>query len=283
MLENYRLEFAKTFRRPRTYLGFVAVGAISILFTIAFHYMDVSTFLEHNGVSAFFTMVGSAVNALFVAMMVLSGPTMELFIPAIVVLVAGDLLAGEAAEGTLKMVLVRPVKRARIYFAKFALAGTYTVLIMVALGLASFLLGALVFGIGDLMVPGPFLLINQWINLFPVEEGIMRLIGAYALAAWAMLTMAALAFAISGGIDNANGAIITPLVLMLLLKIMALFPTFDGIRPYLFTSHFDLWKSLFMAEVPWKEVWRSAEYLGLHTFLFLAAGLAVFNRRDILS
>lgn len=282
MLEDYRLEFVKTFRRPRTYLGFVAVGLISVLIVIAFRYMDVATFLRHTGVSTFFTMVGSPVNALFVAMSVLGGP-MELFIPAIVVLVAGDLLAGEAAEGTLKMVLVRPVQRTRVYLAKFALAGTYTVLIMAALGLISFLLGAVVFGTGDLLVPGPFLLINQWLNLFPMGEGLMRLAGAYALATWAMFTMAALAFAISGGIDNSNGAMITPLVLMLILKIMVLFPTFDGIRPYLFTSHFDLWKSLFMAEVPWREVWRSAGYLGLHTVLFLATGLLIFNRRDILS
>ena len=51
-------------------------------------------------------------------------------IPLLVALVTGDLLSGEAAMGTLRMMLTKPITRTQVVLSKLVAAATYTFILV---------------------------------------------------------------------------------------------------------------------------------------------------------
>ena len=119
-------------------------------------------------------------------------------IPFLVTLGAGDQLAGEATGGTFRLLLTRPASRTPILFAKYLTTLLYTAALVVFLAVLSLGLGVLLFGTGDLLVPGRTIVIH------PEGEALARLLLAFGLAIWGMWTVASLAFLFSSLVENAH-------------------------------------------------------------------------------
>jgi len=66
-------------------------------------------------------------------------------------LVTGDLLSGEAAMGTLRMLLTKPISRAQVVLSKLIAAAVYTFILVLWMGFLALVVGRLVFGEGDLI------------------------------------------------------------------------------------------------------------------------------------
>lgn len=69
-----------------------------------------------------------------------------LFTPLLIVAIASDLVSGERATGTIKMLLTRPVRRWRILFAKLSALTLYVSLIVVTTVVICYAISGLVFG-----------------------------------------------------------------------------------------------------------------------------------------
>ena len=71
------------------------------------------------------------------------GIVLPLFLPIAVAITAGEAIAGEAQQGTLRYMLVRPVGRTRLLFAKLVAVMAFVVLTILVVAATAYLLGVL--------------------------------------------------------------------------------------------------------------------------------------------
>src|SRR4051812_26665382 len=110
MMLLIRQELYKIFRRPRTYISFAIIAAISLIVEAAM-YADGGSFVEMvmGGVTESLDVQGNIINGYLITYIILQSLIVQ--IPLLVALVAGDSIAGEAGNGTLRLLLTRPISR----------------------------------------------------------------------------------------------------------------------------------------------------------------------------
>ena len=118
MISLIRIELFKIFKKPRTYISFAAVVIIIWLIQLGF-YAEGEKYLGFSlqGISESFLIDGKILNGFLVCFIILQ--TLLVHIPLLVALVAGDMISGEANQGTLRMLLTRPVSRSKLMICKF--------------------------------------------------------------------------------------------------------------------------------------------------------------------
>ncbi len=271
------VECEKTFRKLRTYIGFAALGAIVpiLLLALRLSHADRSGEITHVPAISGFVVMGSLVNGLLLVRVVL----MALFVhvPFLVTIVAGDQIAGEAAGGTLRLLLIRPPSRLTVSTAKFLVSLLYCLLLVLFLGAITVGVGTLLFG------RGPLLLSGGGIRIVPEAEGAVRVLLALLLGALAMATVSGLAFLLSVLVTNPIGPIIGTMAILIVFLVISNTPLrlFEVIRPYLFTSYTGVWMRAFEATLDWSAIAREAAVLAAYTAGFYALAAGIFLRKDI--
>ena len=101
------IELQKMFKKWRTYIGFIAIGVLTPIVQITLYFTgdDYVRGITHS-LQDSFLLVGNLFNGYLVANLILY--SMFIHIPFLIVLVGGDILAGEATAGTYRMILTRP-------------------------------------------------------------------------------------------------------------------------------------------------------------------------------
>jgi ABC-2 type transport system permease protein len=201
-------------------------------------------------------------------------------VPLLIALIAGDAIAGEAAMGTLRLLVAKPVSRTTLLLAKFGATVVYTLALLLFMALLSLFGSMLLFGTGDMMVFKS--------SVFLILEGsdvLWRYVGAFGFAALAMTTVAALAFLLSVFAENSIGPIIATMSVVILFTILTTMdiPFFNVLKPYLFTNHMLNWKGFFEKPVDTSEVAKSATVLAAHIVVFVSLAVFIFCKKDILT
>ncbi len=271
-------EILKTFLKKRTYLGFAVVLAIVPIYVFAMkleggHFLRGAT----RGLQMDFILTGNPFNGWFVAHLIMNSLWVQ--IPVLISFVAGDELAGEATAGTYRLILIRPVSRTRIFIAKYITTVVYTVFFVFFLGALSAGLAVAVLGSGDLIILGRDILV------LPESEMLWRFALAYCFAMWGMITIASIAFLFSSFVENAIGPIIATMGIVIVFTLITFLPVqiFDGIRPYLFPYHMNIWQKAFDDPIPWRDIVGSVGYLGAYSFLSTLIAWYIFIKKDVLS
>ena len=274
-----KLELYKIFKKPRTYIAFAAIAAIVVLIQLAL-YADGAVYLEFvmRSINESFVVEGKLLNGYFVCYTILQ--TLLVHVPLLIALIAGDAIAGEAAMGTLRLLLTKPVSRTEILLTKFLASVIYTLSLLLFMAVLSLFGSMLLFGTGDMMVfkSSVFLILDK-------SDVLWRYVGAFGFAALAMTTVASLAFLLSVFAENSIGPIIATMSIVILFTILTTMdiPFFNVLKPYLFTNHMLNWKGFFEAPVDKGEVAKSAAVLLGHIVLFVSATIFIFRKKDILT
>lgn len=311
----FKIELFKIFKRPRTYIAFAAITAIVVLIQIAF-YVDGEEYIRFlmQTLSQSFEISGKALSGYFICYLVLQ--TLLIHVPLLIALIGGDMVAGEANMGTLRMLLTKPVSRTQLLLAKFGATFVYTMLLLIWMAFLSLLVSLLIFGTGDLinLKSETVFILEHHLYLgknaagadIYINDVLWRYIAAFGFAAIAMTCVAALSFFLSIFADNAIGPIVATISIVIVFTILSTLdlPVFNTIKDYLFTTHMIGWKGFFeyppgMTIGQYKEIAGSTGFFGkialyprvlesagillLHIFGFLGASILVFRRRDILS
>lgn len=278
MMALLRFELYKIFCKPRTYIGFAAIGLLVPLIQIAL-YIDGQTYIEFSlqNLKEAFDFQGDLLNGYLASYIILA--TLYVHIPFLIALVAGDMLAGESAAGTLRVLLTRPVSRTQIVLVKFFASMIYTAALIFWMALSSLVLGVLIMGTGDLIV------IRNTIYVFSENDVLWRLTCAFGFGLVAMWCVAALSYMFSSFTTNSIGPIImTMTVIISFIVISAIdLSVFNAIKPFLFTTYMGSWKLFFEEPLAWDEIRTSVAVLVFHVILFLSVTLIGFNKKDILS
>lgn len=291
MYKLFQIELYKIFRRPRTYIAFIALTAFILLLQIGLK-RDGNEFIEY--------FLGSLKDSLQFEGNILNGYTVCFFIllsliihiPLLVVVISGDMISGEANQGTLRLILSKPVSRDEFVLAKFAAVIVYVVLLLVWFAILALTGSVLIFDTGDILH-----MKNEYIVQISNTDILWRYYFAFIFACIALITIASLSFLISVFSEST----ITPIVLTMCVIIASIIintmsiPTFNLIKPFLFTSYLTEWKSFFdvkvdvnneaiagtISNIP--KITKAVSILLLHTAGFIYLSIFFLKRKDILS
>jgi ABC-2 type transport system permease protein len=279
LLKNTYNEFIKIVSKPRSYLG---LGALTILIGIIIFAMKADGESMVSFVTASFEQTlsfnGKLVNGNLIAFIILQ--MLVVHIPLLIALVTGDLISGEAAMGTIRMLASKPISRTQIVLSKFIAGAIYTLVITLWLGFLSLFVSHLVFGSGDLMV-----LNSDGLVILPEADILWRFGLAFCVAYLSLLTVATLSICLSAFAENSIGPIVSTMAIIIVFTIIGSLDVsvFDSIKPYLFTTHMASWRSFFERPVPFDEIMNSIIILLTHIVLLVGITLIKFNKKDITS
>ncbi len=276
---HLRNELWKLFGKKRTYIGFGAFLLAQNLMLLAFHFThwqrQVERVLEGNGYLA-----AEYVSALTVALVMLI-PQILLLMPLYTALVGGDLVAKEAEDGTLRMILSRPVSRFRLLLVKWLAGAMFSAVLVLALGATALFFARLWFPWRGMFV------LSVWpesiFNVTPAATGVKLYAVSHLLMTLNAVTIVGLAFMFSCFNMKPAAATILALSFLFINLVMEHIPFFEQYQEWFLPYHFRAWLLVYADPLPWHRLTGSLLILlafNLTTFLIGAAG---FQARDIKS
>lgn len=278
MIDLLKTELYKIFTKPRTFIGFGAIFIIVSAVHLGFYFegQDLLDFVIQN-IKDKFILEGSLINTYTVSYVILN--SLWVHLPILVSLVTGDLIAGEANSGTLRLILTRPVSRTKLLLAKFISGWIYAFLLVVIMIISSLLLGYLLYGVGDLIV------IQQQIYIFSADDSLWRFIGAATYGVATMTTVASLSFLLSAMTDNSVGPIIGTFAIIIGITVISTigYVIIEPVLPYLFTTYLPSWGLFFQMDVDYERIAYAFRVQIIYSIIFLLIALFYFKKKDILS
>jgi ABC-2 type transport system permease protein len=279
MIRNIQTELVKIFAKPRSYIGFVAIAIIVSLIHTAM-YVDGLNYISFitGPLESAFNIEGKILNGNLVCFIILQ--TLIIQIPLLVALVTGDLISGEAAMGTIRLLMTRPLSRTSLLFSKFFAGAIYVFVLLLWLAFASLGIGLLIFGSGDLIV-----LKSETITIISSDDTLWRFFAGLGIAFISLLVVASFSLLLSVYSENSIGPIITTMAVIILFTIIGTMdiPLFEKIKPFLFTTHMVIWRNMFDQELDYELIGNSIMMLVGHIILFLFIAWYSFRKKDILS
>ena len=270
LLALFRSELALTFRRARTIALLGLLAALPVLIGVVVRIETGDMRSGGGNGPAFIAQVTQ--NGLFLVFTALA-VALPVFLPMTVGVVAGDSIAGEAATGTLRYLLVAPAGRSRLLAAKFTAALAFCLAATLAVALSAMATGAVLFPMGRLT-----LLSGDSIGL---GEGLLRVVLIAAVVALSLAGLAAIGLFVSTLTGSGIAAMATTVGLVILVQILDSFPQLHAIQPWLFTHQWLTFGDLLRAPMYWDGVLKNLELQALYVAVFGSAAWARFTSRDI--
>jgi ABC-2 type transport system permease protein len=196
------------------------------------------------------------------------------FLVVVVSVFAGDSVAGEANWGTLRYLLLRPVRRPRLLASKLAVAGLMAVVATLVIVVTGLVAGTIAFGWHP--VRAGFFEISA-------AQGSLRLALATGYVAWGLAGVVSFAFMLSTFTDVPAGAFGGAIGLAIASQIIDSFDSIGVIRNGLLTHYWQAWTQLFVPHGSTADMWRGALLQVPYALVFCSVAWWRFQRKDILS
>jgi ABC-2 type transport system permease protein len=272
-------ELVRLFARPRTYIGYAAFAAFNVLFLLLLSRPKPSQLfrqpLERAGY--LFEDYFSALTLAYAIVALTTIFLTTLFFP----LVAGDIVAKEAEDGNLRLLLSRPVSRFRLLLSKFVACQVYTLTLVCFIGLLSFGTGScLARWNGGLFAFAPE---QGLFSLFSFSDGLRRYAFGILLVALSMNPVTSVAFFFSCQRIKPAAATIITVCLFFIDAILSKVPYFADYEAWFLTSRMSAWLGAFRERISLPDLVETYAVLaGVSATCFLL-GWVSFERRDLKS
>ena len=265
MILVYKWEVLKLLAQKRTYLGLGAAMVVPLIFVTVLilkaggpNAIPLGRYIRETGLATPFVIL------FFMSIWAF---------PLITALVAGDIVASESHNGTLKTILTRSRERGEIFAAKTLATFSYTLLVVFAMGLVAFVAASIEWGFNDLTsLSGTTM--SAW-------HGLGLLAATLAIYAWPMAGIAAFGLFLSTVTRNSAAAVVGTLMWALLMQLLGVLPGTESIRPYLLGEQFQAWQGFLRTPADWTPIVRALWVCGIYVAVPLSIGYLVFLRRDV--
>ena len=261
----YRWEIAKLLAQKRTYLGLGAAMIVPVIFVVVLQLQSggpndvpLGRYIRDSGI------VTPLVVLLFMSIW---------GFPLITALVAGDIVASETHNGTLKTILTRSRERGQVFAGKAMATLTYTFAIVVLMGVVGVVAGSAAFGFHSFTS----------LSGTPVSagRGLGLMFASLLVYVLPLAGIAAFGLLLSTVTRNSAASVVGTLMFALFMQLLGVLPGTQAIRPYLLGTQFDAWHGFLRTPADWtpviRAIWLSALYIVLPTI----AAYLVFLRRDV--
>jgi ABC-2 type transport system permease protein len=262
-----RWELRKLVSQKRTYLGFALAVILPVIFVVVenLHHRH-----DHGGGSIFASEITQSGLATPVLMLLFLSAFM---LPLIAALVAGDIVANEDGNGTLKTILTRSVDRGQVFAAKAIAAMIYAAIAVFLSAAVATAAGVASWGFNSIRT------LSGTVVLAP--KGLLLVFAANTVYLIPMLAVVSIGVLLSTATRNSAAAVVGTIGLVILLYIVSGIPGLEGIHPYLLTEQFQGWQGLLRTPTDWAPIWHSAWVCALYAVPALSAAYLVFLRRDV--
>ena len=276
LLTLLRNELMKMYRQRGTYAGPILLAIFIGLFVWGVWAEGPPFGDAEDRVGDEFAVGGNMVTGPAIPYLLLELPVaINVFIPLLISMIAGGLVAGEAQRGTLRTLLTRPVRRWSLVVAKMIASFIHAASLVLVLGGVSLLAGYIVFGPGDIIaVQGGF-------RVFAEPQALQRLAIAYGLIMLTMCAVAAIAVFCSTIFEHPLTASGVTVAFLLVSATLMVIPYFEWLAPYLLTEHFHSYRHVFQKTIEWDKIQTDMWYVAAYTAAAFLGTLAVFCRRDM--
>jgi ABC-2 type transport system permease protein len=261
----YKWEVLKLLAQKRTYLGLGVAMAVPLIFTFVLIFktggpndIPLGRYIRETGLALPFVVL------FFMSIWAF---------PLITALVAGDIVAAETHNGTLKTILTRSRNRGQIYAAKVLAAFTYTAIVILAMGTVAVTAASIEWGFKPLTSLSG--------TTVSAGHGLALLAASLAIYAWPMAAIAAFGLFLSTVTRNSAAAVVGTLMWALFMQLLGVLPGTEPIRPYLLGTQFQAWHGFLRTPADWTPVVRALWVCALYVSIPVAAGYLVFLRRDV--
>jgi ABC-2 type transport system permease protein len=263
----YRWEIAKLLAQKRTYLGVGTAALVPVIFVTVL-------VLQTGGpndvpLGRYIRDTGLAVPFVVLFFMSIWG------FPLITALVAGDIVAAESQHGTLKTILTRSRDRGEVFAGKVLATITYTLTIILAMGLVGLVAGSIAWGFHPLTSLSG--------TKVSAGHGVGLLAASLAIYAFPLVGIAAFGLMLSTITRNSAAAVVGTLMWALLMQLLGVLPGTESFRAYLLGTQFDAWHGFLRTPADWVPVVRALWVCALYIAAPLFAAYVVFLRRDVAS
>jgi ABC-2 type transport system permease protein len=262
----YRWELRKLVSQKRTYLGLALAMIIPLIFVVV-----QSTRGHHDhGDNIFVSQITQSGLATPVVMLLFLSVFM---LPLIASLVAGDVVAAEDGNGTLKTILTRSVDRGQVFAAKILAAFTYAIFVLFLAAAVATVAGVAAWGFHKITTYSD--------TTVSASKALLLVFAANAVFLIPLLTIASIGVLLSTVTRNSAAAVVGTVGVVIVLLIVAQIPGLEGIRPYLVPEQFEAWHGLLRTPTDWAPILHSLWVCALYAAPALFAGYLVFLRRDV--
>lgn len=272
MIALLRFECKKLISRRRTFLS---IGLMLVLVCLIFWGLK----SEGNNALAFifqsldknFEVQGNVLNGYLACFLILN--TLWIHVPVLIAIVTGDLFSSELENGTIRILMTRPISRSRVALSKHFTAIIFVLFFVVCYAVISVIPALILFGKGDLIV--------AFNGLQVIEESQLplRFLGAFGFAFLAMSTLAVLSVTVS---FFAKKSLVSILITLGFIIISTLLQTlssslFTGWEFFLLTYHFAQWQQFFYTEIDYAAIADSAIWLFLFSIVCIVVSIIRFK------
>jgi ABC-2 type transport system permease protein len=261
----YRWEVAKLLAQKRTYLGLGAAMLVPILFVVVLVFQTGGP--NDVPLGRYIRDTGLAVPFVVLFFMSIWG------LPLITALVAGDIVASESHNGTLKTILTRSRERGEVFAGKVLATATYTFAVVFAMGIVGLAAGSLAWGLhpltslsGTKVAPG---------------HGLLLLLASIVVYGMPLAGIAAFGLMLSTVTRNSAASVVGTLMFALLMQLLGVLPGTESFRPYLLATQFEAWHGFLRVPADWTPVTRAVWVCALYITVPLVVAYLVFLRRDV--
>ncbi|WP_419645293.1 ABC transporter permease [Victivallis vadensis] len=209
-------------------------------------------------------------------------PTFLVLMPIFVCTLAGESLAGEYQDGTLKLYLARGRSRTRLVLIKFTAIYLFTLLFSVYFGILGLAVGTGVFGWSDSQLVlmnsralgSDFVLMTPWAAM----KGYICSVFYFSLSGMAL---GGVAMFLSSIFNRMTGATVGAITFYFVCYIVDGLPFADAVRPYLLSRTMDGAFVFWLPELPWGQFTANMLLLAAYTTVSLLLAICIFGNKDI--
>ena len=261
----YRWELRKLRAQKRTYLGLGAAAAVPVIFVVA-------TSLRGGGPNdvAFGRYIHDT--GLAIPLVLLLFGSIWMF-PLITALVAGDIVAAEDGNGTLKTILTRSLERGQVFGGKLLAAWTYAVAAIFLNGAVALVAGTIASGFNPL--------VSLSGTTVSAPRGLLLVALSLLVYLIPIIAIACVGLLLSTITHNSAAAVVGTLIFSLMLQLIGILPGLGATRPYLLSTQFDAWQGLLRQPIDWQPIVRAAWVCTLYAVPATVWAYLAFLRRDV--
>ena len=265
----YAWEVRKLAAQRRTYLGLGAAVVAPIVLVVA---IEVHPPQPTDPGSPFFLRY-AVESGLAVPLLMLLFASVWLF-PLVAALVAGDIVAAEDGNRTLKTILTRSAGRSAIFAAKVGAAFTYVLAALLVMVATSILAGGIASGFDPL---------PTFSTVVSPSRALLLIAGSFAVYSLPALAIAAIAVLLSTVSRNSAGAVVGTLLAALLMQLTQIIPVLDSdaAQRWMLTAQLQAWQALFRTPLDWGPVVHAAYISIVYAVPALIVAWVHFLRRDV--
>lgn len=265
MTRVYKWELLKLLAQKRTYLGLGTAMVVPVVFVVVLlvqkggpNDIPLGRYIRQTGLATPFVVL------FFMSIWAF---------PLLTALVAGDIVAAESQNGTLKTILTRSRNRGEIYAGKILASITYTALILLAMGTVGVVAASLAWGFNPLTsLSGSTVSFSHGLGLLAASLGVYL---------WPMTAIAAFGLMLSTITRNSAASVVGTLMWALFMQLLGVLPGTESIRPYLLATQFDAWHGFLRTPADWVPVVRALWVCAIYIAAPLTVGYLIFLRRDV--